>query len=105
MLQYFPKMAATYRRPSGVYVDSRWVPAAVAEIPIMIIRPQPANGRELQMLPEGDRQYSHLKTWTAAEVMPNDVLTFRAVEYRVVSSKDYQFDGAFHKILLRACET
>lgn len=101
MMQYFPKVIATYRRPTGSYVDSRWVADAVDGIPVQIIAPQPASGRDLQMLPEGDRTFRHLKTWSPVELLADDVLKVSGFVYRVVKSKDYQTDGGYYKILMR----
>lgn len=105
MLRFFPRYAATYRpQPTGHYNDDGvFVPDTVAEIPIQIIAPQPANGRELQRLPEGDRKYRHLKTWCDIDLQAGAIVTYPpgGTEYIVLPSMDYQTDGNFSKVLMR----
>jgi hypothetical protein len=102
LLTAFPKVAASLVRPGGAYnAAGRWVPASVDPVPIKIVKPQPARGSELQNLPEGERVYTHLKTWTETVLNVGDLLTYKGVEYRVVLVPDYQDDGEFCKALMR----
>lgn len=102
MLRYFPKVAASYKRPTGTYgTDGKWVAGSPASVPILVIAPQPATGRDLQMMPEGDRVYRHLKTWTETELMPNDMVTYDGTTYRVIPSANWAIEGNYHRVLLR----
>ena len=101
MLSLFDTIPATYVRPSGAYVAHRWVATAELPAPIRVIFPQRVDGATLQMLPEGDRQYTHLVTWTKTELWPNDLLEIRGVQYRVVKQEDWSADGNFHEVIIR----
>ena len=107
ILSSFPKISATRKRPNGSDVSGHWVETTPTSTTISVIPPQPANGTELQLLPDGEREYTHLKVWSTAELATDDVLTISGVDYLVVLSMDYDsacarlgFDG-FYKALIR----
>jgi len=108
ILNSFPKIAATRKRySSGADVNGHWVNGTPVSTPINIVAPQPANGNELQLLPDGERQYTHYKLWSTAELLPDDEVTISGTNYLVVLNMDYeiacqaeQFDG-FYKAMVR----
>jgi len=101
VLNFFPKVAAAYYRPSGAYVAGVWVAATPSPTPLTIIQPQPADGRTLMMLPEGDRQYDHLVTWSETNLEPDDRVVFGGVTYRVVHRTNRAIDGGFYRAVMR----
>ncbi|HXK36115.1 MAG TPA: hypothetical protein VJ553_00860 [Candidatus Paceibacterota bacterium] len=105
MLSVFSQVPATLVRPTGTIVAGRWVPDVVAPVAITVITPQRASGTDLQMLPDGDRQYVHLKTWSTTELHADDLLTVGGVEHRVVLVEDWEYDGNFHKALIRKVQS
>lgn len=111
LLAGFPTVAATYVRPSGSYVNGEWTEEISAPVEIDLVSPQPADGRSLQLLPEGDRVYEHMMTWTVEALQPRDIVTLDAVEYRVILARGYDqavrgwdMDG-FTKVLMREVQS
>jgi hypothetical protein len=107
ILSHFPTIPATLKRPTGADVDGNWVEGATVESPILVVPPQPANGADLQFLPDGEREYVHKKCWTESDLLLEDVLEINGAEYKVVLVGDYDesclnwgFDG-FHRVLIR----
>lgn len=107
LLSSFPKIAATRKRPNGSDVKGVWTETAPTSTSIRIVAPQPANGTDLQFLEDGERKYTHKKTWSESELLVDDVLTIAGTDYLVVSDMDYaltclaeSFDGHY-KVLIR----
>ena len=103
LLNFFPQVAATYRRPTGTYstTTGTFVPGSASDNDITIISPQPASGKELLLLPEGDREFNHLKTWTETALQNEDIVTWNGTQFKVVRVGDFNFDGGFYPILMR----
>lgn len=107
MLNRFPQVAATLKRHSAAAtVNGRYVPGDPTETPITIIPLQPAPGKDLQQLPEGDRTYVHKKTWTNTEVLKGDHLEVAGVDYMVALIRDFTtgttgwgFNGGYHLLV------
>jgi sulfur carrier protein ThiS len=110
MFGFFPQVAATLKRyPLAANVNGRFVPGAATETPITVIDPQPAPGRDLQQLQDGDREYVHKKTWTTTEVRKGDIIEIDGTDYVVVLIPDYKtptvgwgFDGGYHPLIREA---
>lgn len=84
MLDMMPQIAATLKRYSaGADVDGRWVPGTPVETPVTVVAPQPASGRNLQFLPDGERVYTHKKVWTETALLDGDVLSINGTDYLV----------------------
>ena len=49
---------------AGAYVKGVWVPGTPSTSSISIIAPQPVTPEEKQMLPSGEIDKNHLRTWT-----------------------------------------
>lgn len=107
ILSSFPKISATRKRPNGSDVNGRYTETTPTSTSIKVIAPQPANGTDLQFLPDGERQYTHLKVWSTYELLPDDVVTIAGTDYLVANTGDYnksclgqQFSG-FYRALIR----
>lgn len=59
----FRKAVTVRRPPAGAYVDGRWVEGVPSEFSILA-SVQPANGEDLQALPEGRRKDAVYKLYT-----------------------------------------
>lgn len=105
MLSVFPQVTASHVRPSGSYVAGRWVPNAPVSESITVVTPQRADGSLLMQLPEGERAYTHLKTWTRKPLLTGDLLTIGEVEYLVVVAEDWSYDGSFYRALIRRVQS
>jgi hypothetical protein len=101
LLGFFPKKAAVLSRPTGSYVNGRWVAGTASTSNILIIRPQPLPGKDLQVLPEGDRTYVHLVSWSDAEIHNDDILTINSLTYRVVHVEPWNEDGGGYRFFIR----
>ena len=102
LLATFPKIAATRKRYSaGADVNGHYVPGTPTSTSITVIAPQPANGTELQLLPDGERNYTHLKVWSESELAVDDEVTIGGTDYLVVMSLNYDADGGFYKAMIR----
>lgn len=101
MMSWFPTVSASYTRPTGSYVDGLWVPATATPTTISIIEPQRDPGEEGQYPVEGDRVYTHLKTWTSARLRVNDVLSYGGIDYRVVKLGSWYGQAGFGEVFIR----
>ena len=103
MLEVFTKLSATLLSPTGSYstATGTWTAGTPSTSTVAIIAPQPASGRDLQFLPEGEREYIHLKTWTEASVLTGDKITVAGRTYRVTTTKPWFDDGNFVQVLMR----
>lgn len=103
MLEVFTKLSATLVSPTGTYSTTTglWTAGTPTTSSIQVIAPQPASGRDLQLLPEGEREYTHLKTWTESSVLTGDKITVAGRTYRVTMTKPWFDDGNFIQVLMR----
>lgn len=106
ILNGFPKISALRTRDAGGFVGGEWVPDTT-DTPITVIPLQPASGKDLQFLPDGDRHYTHKKVWSTSDLEPEDILVVKGRSYKVVSIMDYEeacegqaFSG-FYRALIR----
>ncbi len=112
MLLYFDaeKVTAGIIRGAGAYVDGEWVPSWDAEIPIVIIAPQPVKANELDMLEDGERRSDFLKSWSETKVYPregqenSDRITWDGDTYKVVQTDNRVTLGDFYRFIMRRLE-
>lgn len=81
----------------GSYVNGKWTTTATEESPLLITGSwQPATGKDLEVLPEGNREGQFYKGYTDTEIRPElqaindndpvpaDILTYGSNNYKVV---------------------
>jgi hypothetical protein len=91
MIGRFPQVVAILKRYSAAAaVDGRFDPGAATETPITIVAPQPSPGVDTKQLPEGERQFAHFWTVTAAVVQKNDHIEVGGTDYKVNLVQDYK---------------
>ncbi len=113
MLEYFTAemvSATLIQGASGAYVAGEWVPAFVADAPIVIIAPQPVSANFLQMLPDGERRADFLESWSQTRVYPreggedSDRITWDGDTYKVFQTENRKPLGNFHHFIMRRLE-
>ena len=77
------------RAAAGTYVLGRFVPGAAQVIDGQRGNIQPLTGKELQQLPEGDRQREAKKIYTAFALQNGDVVRAGGVDYEVQAVEDW----------------
>lgn len=105
MLVWFPVKLASYTRPYGSYVNGIWIPAYSAPKPCWIVEFQPDNGHVGQYPEEGNRVYSHFKTWTSVRMAVNDIITDAGTDYIVVRVGPWHEQAGFGKIFIREVQS
>jgi len=93
------------RKAVGSYVNGRWVDGTAADHSVSG-NVQPLSGRELQQLPEGDRERQPLKIYTAFALANGDVVTRGdGIEYEVQAVEDWtKFNQPHYKARLMRIE-
>jgi hypothetical protein len=91
MLEHFTKIAATLNRPftdDPTYVAGRPV-ASATTTSVQVVVPQPVTGKDLLMIPEGERTYTLMKTWCSTDLEPGDILGMLGGSFKVVTSQPW----------------
>lgn len=87
--------------------NGEWVEAHQAEVPIRIIAPQPVNGKELDMLPQGEHTRNFLATWTKETVETReylkdaDRLRIESAVFKCFVDHNRKPLGNYHKLFIR----
>jgi hypothetical protein len=89
MLELFSKVSATRTRPTFTNTGGRMVADSVESVSVLIIEPQPAGGRDLQIVPEGERNYDHRKTWVDSETRNGDLIAYDGASFKVVQTQKW----------------
>jgi len=92
MILNFGEVLTVVRKPSGTYVDGRYVEGTESEI-TMAASIQPARGSQVQFLPEAQRTGEELVGYFAGEVFTSraqsgknsDVVVWQGARYLVLS--------------------
>lgn len=90
----------------GAYVDGRWVneqPTLVA----LTANVQPAGGRQLMRLPEGERTRENITVWctsairptSRSEGKPGDIVLWNDKRFEVVTLNDWSANGDYWEAL------
>lgn len=93
------------RHGAGDYVEGVFVPGSVTTSTIQA-SVQPAGGKELQRLPEGERLQDYLAVWTTSELLTlegsraPDRLVIDGAEYEVVAVEDWLSEGNYYKAIV-----
>lgn len=61
----------------------------VAPIDVLIVLPQPASGKDLQMVPEGERSFDHRKTWISALTLNGDLIGYDNASFKIVQTQKW----------------
>ncbi|TBZ81417.1 MULTISPECIES: hypothetical protein [Rhizobium] len=92
-------MSLTRRDPDSYDPDTgKAIPGATAVDPIKAVI-QPATGNQLHDLPEGVRTEAQWLLWSRAEVLLDDTVTHKDINYRVVYVWPRD-EGAFYRAAL-----
>lgn len=89
MLELFSKVSATRTRPTFTLTNGRMVADSVETLPVLIVEPQPSSARDLQLVPEGERDYDHKKTWVDTETRNRDLIAYDGQTMKVTSSQKW----------------
>ncbi len=89
MLELFSKVSATRTRPTFTNTNGRMVADSVEAVPVLIVEPQPASSRDLQLVSEGERNYDHQKTWVDTETRNGDLIGYSGKVLKVTSSQHW----------------
>lgn len=90
--QFFKEQFTLKRYEAGAYVDGKWAPGAIECSSLRVDSSiQPVRERELQYLPEGQRNREAIVIYTATEIrtlneganLPPDIVEARGKEYEV----------------------
>lgn len=103
------RFGATYtvrRRDPGSYVNGNWTPAGTYTEFQIIASIQPINGRELQMMPEGQRTREMVRIYTKSGLRPTieqqnvkgDLVSYKGRQWEVQKVEEWEFswDGLAH---------
>jgi hypothetical protein len=98
----------TVTRPSGNYVQGRWVEGAAETLEILA-SVQPATPKELQRLPEGDRTKAVIAIWTTTELRTAssppgaqaDRVTYAGSTYEVQAVEAWDLGGYWKALASR----
>lgn len=93
------------RRNAGSYVGGHWQPAGTTEFEI-IASIQPLRGKEMELLPEGERSKERVRIYTKSGLqqtieklaIKGDLVSYKGREYEVKSIEEWEFsrDGLAH---------
>lgn len=103
------RFGATYsvrRRDPGSYVDGNWVPAGSYTDFDIVASIQPIKGRELELLPMGQRTTEAVTIYTKSGLRPTiekqdvkgDLVSYKGRQYEVHKVEEWEFswDGLAH---------
>lgn len=68
--------------------------AAETEIPLDPVCAHTLSGRDLEQLPEADRQRESVQFYARVELRNRDRIEYRGRSYRLTQAQDYQLQGA-----------
>jgi len=86
----------------GAYVDGRWVNEQPTQV-ALTANVQPAGGRQLMRLPEGDRTRDNITVWSTSELRPvaraqgkpGDLVLWNGERYEVIQLNDWSANGDY----------
>lgn len=93
-------MLTVDRQSVGSFVDGIWVPGVTTVFKSLISVQQP-DAKELQLLPEGERQKDirkfistkALKTADQKTQTPSDLVNYKGAQYKIIKVNDYDDYG------------
>jgi hypothetical protein len=87
------------RKTGGEYVNGRWNPSA--DTPFSITASiQPANGIELQLLPEGRREAGAYSLRSSEEILTGDIFRLFGQDFEVLHAEIWQNSVIPHYLAL-----
>jgi len=79
---------AVERYAAGTWTNGKYTKGAKTDISIFA-SVQPADGREIDQLPEGDRTKVHKEIFSTSELKLNDIITYDGERYEVHKLSDW----------------
>lgn len=88
------------REAAGAYnADGDWVPGAATSEDIKAVI-QAAKGNQLMDLPEGIRKEAEKLIWSRSDLLVDDQISSKGVNYRVLFNWSREDDGGFYRAAL-----
>lgn len=85
--------------------EGNYAPGAATELTFMATHVQPLKMNELRQTEAGEYNASDVKTYTPFALLPDDVVTYRGVNYQVRAVDDREPLGRYYKAILRKVQT